>query len=249
MRSLKIVVPSLLATGALLLTGCSSTDEGSGSPAGASRAASGSSSASTPQKPSDAKSFVSDSLDAFEKAPAAHVSGSGESDGESIALDLKYGADVAIGTLTLAGKEVEISKVEGGTVYFKAGADFWTSVGVPDSAVATLDGKYVQIDSTTQGFSDLAKLLDRNQFADAFRPDDSDLDGAEVGGPKEVNGVSCWSVEDSDGKGAFYAAAEGDPLPVQLKAGTEGTFDFDGYTDTVDVPTPDPADVVKLPSS
>lgn len=247
LRSRALALTAALAVASVALAGCSSSEKGSGT--GPTSAGSSSASSSAAAKPADAEKFVTDALDAFQNAPSAHVSGQSSSGNEQVALDIKYGKDVAIGTITLSGNKIELSKVADGTTYFKGDAAFWTSAGVPAASVATLDGKYVKVTASTQGFSDFAKLLDRTQFVDQFRPSSSDLTGAEVTGPSEVNGVSCYAVVDSDQKGAFYAAADGTPYPVQLKSQGSGEFDFDGFNDTVTVPTPDPADVVTLPGS
>lgn len=247
LRYRAVALTAALAVASVALAGCSSSEKGSGT--GPTSGASSSSQSSAAAKPADAEKFVSEALDAFESAPSAHVSGSSSSGGEQVALDIKYGKDVAIGTITLSGNKIELSKVADGSTYFKGDAKFWTGVGVPAASVATLDGKYVKVTSSTQGFSDLSKLLDRTQFVDQFRPNSTDLAGAGVTGPTEVNGVSCYAVEDSGKKGAFYAAADDTHYPVQLKSQGSGEFDFDGYTDTVTVPTPAPADVVNLPGS
>lgn len=247
-RSHRLLRPAVLTAtlaATLAIAGCSS----SGGDTGSGRAAAPAASSSAPSKPTDPSKFVSDSLDAFEGAPSAHVSGSGESDGGSFSLDIKYGDHAAIGTITTQGKRVELTRTADGTTYLKGGADFWSSSGIPAGVVAALADKYVKVSEDAAGFAALAKLLDRSQFVDAFRPSDSDLDGSEVTGPKQVDGVSCFGVVDSgsDG-GSFYAAADGTPYPVQLTNTGEGTLDFDGYTDTVDVPTPDPSEVVEFPS-
>ncbi len=247
-QKLRIVLPTVFVAGVLALAGCSSSSSGTGTPAGGSNGSSSASPSASP-KPSDATSFVTNAFDAFSAAESVHVAGTfaGAGDnGEALDIDINYGKDVAIGTLTVSGQKVEISKAADGKSYLKGDAAFYKSVGAPDSAIAKIAGKYVEVTASTEGFSDFVKLLDKTSFAEELKPD-STLTSEKVTGPTTVNGVSCYGIEDTDG--AFYAAAAGDPLPVQLKSKGDGQIDFDKYGDPVNVPTPAAADVVQIPAS
>lgn len=253
MQKLRIVVPAVFATGALLLTGCSSSESGTGAPAGSGAASSPS--ASPSPSPTDGKSLVQDTTDALKAVDSFHIEGNIAEDGDNLELDITYGeGDIAQGKLDGGdGKTVELRKTEDGTVYANASSEFYAQAASTDSSgpdLSSIAGKWVVVgDDAPTALASLGELLDGDALASSLEPDSDDDETYELSGPEDVDGTSSYIVTDKDGD-TFAIAAEGDPLPVKItnKSDDSGEINFDGYGDDVSVDAPDDGEIVPIPS-
>ena len=221
---------------ALLLAGCGSSDE---APAAAASSSASSSSAAPSSESRTGAEVAAAAADALEQAGSAHVAGTiGTAAGGNIDLQLQ-GEDV-LGTVTMEGQTIQLLTV-GGVSYLQAGADFWTSSGVPAEAVGQLDGQWVVVPPegaaefgalTLSGFADELRNPSDGAFEDEVRTEQ--LDGQDVLVARQANGSEV------------YVAAEDPQYP--LKTTTTGadaeSVTLDGFGEQVEITAP--ADALDL---
>ena len=251
MQKLRIVVPAVFATGALLLTGCSSSDSGSGSPAAGSGGGSSSSPSASPS-PTDGAKLVTDATGALGDAESFHISGNIVSGSDEIELDITYGSDdVAQGSLDGGSNgTIELRRVSDGTVYAKGSAEFYEQDDSGPDLSSIADKWVVVGDDAPDVLSSAVSLLDRDEFVTSLEPDNDSDDTYDITGPEDVDGTSAYIVTDKDGS-TFAVAAEGDPLPIEITNSEDedgGKITFDGYGDDVTVDAPDDGDIVEIPA-
>lgn len=233
-----------VSAAALLAAACGDDTSGSGAPAAAG-------SASTSASPSAAGGDVA-SLEpteiltrakaAFKKTESVRLTGGGSTGGETFTIDMTYGADKAIGSVSNGGQKIELRRV-GKIVYLKADKAFWTQTAGA-AAAELLSGKYLKAPLTDQRVAQLASFTDKDSFVDQVL----DPDGTVTkGGTKDVRGTPAIGLvnKDTTGGGTLYVATSGEPLPLQLTpegSGSDtGSLDFLDYGKSVTVAVP-PAD-------
>ncbi|RBY79953.1 hypothetical protein [Blastococcus sp. TF02A-26] len=203
---------ALTGLSTVLLTACSSTIEGSASPAvvppgavesgGAGSSGAGSSDRSGPELEELA-------ISALEEAGSVRVAGSMTVDGEQGEVDLRLRGEDVAGTMTVLGSSVEIVVVDG-LVYMRASADFWIESGAPAAIARGLADTWVMAPAGTgDEFGDLtvAGLVDEMRSPGATTDEEV--------GEAQLDGEPVWELTNSDGD-VMLVAAEGTPYPLQI---------------------------------
>lgn len=181
--------------------------------------------------------------DALEAAGAVHVSGTMTSDGQEGQLDLQLQGEDAIGSITLAGSEIELIIV-GGVAYAQAPPEFWASSGLPEGAAAMVENRWVTVPGDAgAGFGEFTLA----GFADELRdPADGAIQDAVSEG--EVDGEDVVVVAQENG--STLKVADDDPsYPLELTntGDTTGTVTFDRFGETSDISAPvNPLDLSQL---
>ncbi|MGZ4486104.1 MAG: hypothetical protein ACXVW8_17420 [Nocardioidaceae bacterium] len=178
---------------------------------------------------------ANDAADALEKAGAAHLTGTGTSDGKPMTVDLHLQDADAAGTMTMDGGTLEITTT-GGKFYVRASAPFWTAQGVPAQAVPALAGKWVIVPSDAA--KDFGQFTLKGMADELRKPTDATIE------PKvhtdTLNGQKVVVVTQSDGS-TLDVAATGTPYPLQSvdKGATAGTMTVGefGKRTTITAPT------------
>jgi hypothetical protein len=232
---------------------------GSGTPA----RADGSSAASSPSASAAGGGVADKSADeiltaakaAFQKAESVRLKGGGTADGETFQIDMAYGPDKALGSVSSSGQKIELRRI-GTTVYLKADKAFWTqSAGA--AAAELLGDKYLKAPVTDQRVASLASFTDKDKFAGELFDKDSTDGPLSKGEQKDVNGSPAIALVDksADG-GTLWIATSGDPLPLRLTPeGTKatgstpaesGSLDFTDYGKSFEVPVPPAAETIDV---
>jgi hypothetical protein len=171
--------------------------------------------------------------DALEKAGSVHVSGAVEQDGEEGDVDLHLQGEDAIGTLALAGADIELLSVDG-QVYLQAPPEFWTGFGLPEEFAAQFDGQWVVVPAEASSeFADFSLA----GFVDELRNPESPVkDDVESG---EVDGEDVVIVEQEDGSTLSVADDEDSyPLEITNKGDSPGTLTFSRFGEEEDITAP-----------
>jgi hypothetical protein len=179
--------------------------------------------------------ILTDGKKAALDAGSVHVSGSITDQGTTIGVDLRIGKDAGAGTMTLRGSKIDLVRV-GDTVYIRAPASFYTSLGAGQGVGQLLDGKWLKASATSKEFADLAQLTAIGAFTkQALKPDGTVTKGSET----TVDGQKVIELKSSKG-GSLYVATTGKPYPVELKgSGTsKGTITFSDWGASVKAQAP-----------
>lgn len=242
------VVAAALAVGVLGACGASTSGSGSSTPAGAassSASPSVSASSSASDNSATAPAALSDAaLAAVKQADTFHVTAVGTSDGQSLKIDMHYGAGVSTGSLTLGGSRIDLIEA-GGKTYFKAPDEFWRKQAgaKADAVLAVVGGKWVLAPRDNQDFAGLVSFADRNAFVAQL--DDKSTPHHYVSAPgRTIDGVDTVGVKDTTDGSVLYVARTGTPYPVlgESKDSTGGgTFTFGDWNQPVTADAP-PAD-------
>jgi len=169
-------------------------------------------------------------------AQSVHVHGSLTSGGDSIRVDLHLIAGKGgAGRLTLNGGTVEIVRI-GGTVYFRAGAQFWKQNGDADVA-RLLGGKWVKAPATTSGFDSLTSLTDIRKFFNGLLGSHGKL---ETGDERHLGAVSVIAVNDLDEGGTLFVAAYGPAYPMKIQGAKDspGAITFSAWNEPYPIQAP-----------
>lgn len=259
-RGIRTVRPIrvLLAVSAAALVAAACGDDstsGSGSPAQAGgsstpSAAASSSAAGSEIASLEATEILTRARAAFTKAESVRLTGGGASAGESFTVDMRYGADKAIGTVSNNGQKIELRRI-GQTVYLRADKAFWAQTAGA-AAAELLGGKYLKAPVADKRVAQLASFTDKDEFgAEVLDPEGKVTKGQ----TKTIRGVPAIGLDESSGadSGTLYVATTGEPVPLQVapKAGSSesGSLEFLDYGKSVDVEVPPAAqtiDVTKL---
>jgi len=176
---------------------------------------------------------------ALEEAGSVDVTGTMSTQGQEGEVDLHLQGDDAIGTLTLAGSEIQLLNVDG-TAYLQAPPDFWSSFGLPAEAAAQFEGQWVIVPAEVgAAFSEFSLA----GFVDELRNPDGEVKEDVTEG--EVDGEDVVVVEQEDG--SSLKVANSDPtVPLELtnNGDSSGTVTFSGFGETEDITAP--ADALDL---
>jgi hypothetical protein len=252
---MNLIRPDRLFTAALaavaLLAGCSPGPSPSGGSPGTtsgSHAAATTSAATTPAENGiadlSAAEIAARAKDALRRADSVHIRGGGFTEGEQFALDMRYGRDGAVGSLTSNGQTIEVLRV-GSTVYLKGSAAYWRSIG-GSPAAELLQGRYLKVPANTPSFAEVASFTDLEKTAEQFIATDADISKSDR---KTIRGLDAIGLNDpAIGGGTLYVALRGEPYPLQVapnkgKTDETGSLDFFAYGAPVTLTSP-PADQV-----
>ena len=210
---------------ALLLAGCTGSDD-------APDAAAGSSTAPSPSVAGSrtGAELATAAADALEAAGAVHVSGTTGTGAEQQTLDLQLQGEDVSGTITAGGQTVQLLTV-GGVSWFQGEADFWAGFGAP----AELAGRWVVVPAEQAAALDELTLAG---VADELRsPSDGGIEDTVATG--QLDGAEVQVVTQADGS-ALYVAAGDPPLPLRIvDAGSDaGTLTFDRHGETTAITAP-----------
>lgn len=222
---------ALAGLSALLLTACSTTIEGSASPAGPVSGVPGTAAPSGPELSGAA-------VEALAQAGSVRIAGSMTVDGAPTDLDLRLRGDDAAGSMTLQGFTVQMLVVDG-ALYMQAPEEMWTAQGVPSFMAVELGSTWVLVPAGAQDFADFSFA---GMVAELRSPDATIEDEVIA---TELDGQPVWEMRDSDGT-VVLVAAVGEPYPLQMtntgpEAGVMRFSEFGGVA-----PIEPPADYLDL---
>ncbi|HEY6747889.1 MAG TPA: hypothetical protein VI357_19505 [Mycobacteriales bacterium] len=247
MRRVRLLL--IIPAAALAVTACgSSSTAGSGAPAGATAVSTAASTpaATTSAAPADngvsalsAEQILAKAKSALGAADAVRIAGSGTDGGTAVKLDMRYGADGAVGTFIIDGQRLDLLRVSD-DVYVKGSTSFWTTFANA-SVAKLLGGKYVKTTATDARFKDLADFTDLSSSVDGFlEPDGAISKGgtATIAGQPAIGLVSKGATG-----GTLYVATTGRPYPLSID-GKDNKLTFTDYGKAVTVKAPPAAQIV-----
>lgn len=241
--AVRAAVLMVVASAAIALAGC-----GGGSSDGGTSTAT----TSTPARASfdglSAEQVLARATSAAGAAESVHVAGSGTSDGQELAVDLRISKQGGTGTINIGGGRIELIVI-GSDVYFKADEAFFKTAlgdGYTPQIAALLAGRFLKGAATDARLADLAAFGSLDKFvADTLKPDGtiSRVDGKTFDGTATV-GVRDAGTDASNG-GILYVADDGTDLPAAIEQGGSdtGTLRLTEWNAPVKL-TPPPSDQV-----
>lgn len=163
---------------------------------------------------------AADAAKALKDAGAAHVTGTGTSDGKTVSLDLHLQGADAQGSITQGGATLQVISV-GGKLYAQGPADFWSSQGLPATVGSALAGKWVIIPSDA---GDVLPVSLDSLAQELQKPTDGTTIEDKVT-TSTYKGQKVVVVTGSD-KSTVDVAAKGKPYPLYSvsKGKDAGTF-------------------------
>lgn len=180
--------------------------------------------------------ILNDSLAAANSLKSVHASGTINSSGQQVAIDLQLVGGVGgSGQITMGGLTFKLIGINH-YAYLQAPPAVWQKAGAPASTAQLLQGKWLRTPATGQ-FASVAKLTDIHQlFAQLLSQHGKSL---KKGGVSTVAGHKVVAVNDS-GRGTLYVSATGKPYPVELvkNGGDGGKIDFDHFNAAVKLSAP-----------
>lgn len=211
--------PLVLIGGALvLLGGCGSSSSGNG----------------VASKSPEA--IVSEAKQAADSASSVHVSGSINSGGSPVTLDLALAAGKgATGEVSQNGSTFQII-IDSGTAYISGSEAFYRKLG-GSAAVQLLAGKWLKVSTSTPEFTSLSQLADMRTLLDTVLVDHGKL---KKGSTTTVGGQQAITVNDTTHGGTLYVATTGKPYPLQIsKSGSEAAkITFEEWDEPVRISPP-----------
>ena len=239
---------ALCAALAVGLTGCASTDGGSGAAGTKAEAA------ATP-KPGladlSAQRISDRAFAAMRSTTSLTMSLDGIVDGEPTTFRMAIDtASDCVGEMSVDGGTVELVK-HGKNIYMKYDDAFWKSQGADGRASAELiNGRWMKTTSADPDFDDMASTCDLDNFIEEFESGATD---ARKGSLTTVDGSPAVPLIEKDGKetDTAYIATQGKPyiLKIVTKGGKEpGTISFSDFNRPVHAKTPAAKDIIDLAS-
>jgi hypothetical protein len=228
MRAVRLVIPLALAVG--LVAGCG------GKPTTPAPTATTPSEAFPGKSPAE---IVAMAKSALGKASSVHIKGSFVDEGKPMTIDLQYSSGgEGTGSVTTEGQTFFVLKI-GDDVYFKGDDAFMASIIGDDKNVEKLlKGKWMKSKA-----SDAAEMTAFFSISDEiFKDLPTDLRRGDTG---VINGIKALELIESDG-GKMWVATEGEPYPLRLDGGADGTIDFTEYGATLDLKAPPASEVFDL---
>jgi hypothetical protein len=217
LRSLPLA-GSLLALAVPALVGCGSSSSGNGVAS------------------KSAEEIVGEARKAADSASSVHVSGSVNSGGSPVALDLSMAAGSgASGQISQNGSTFKII-VAGGDAYISGSSAFYSKLG-GSAAAQLLSGKWLKVPVSTPEFASFASLTNMRKLLDTVLVGHGQL---EKGSTTTIAGQQAIAVKDTTRGGTLYVATTGKPYPLQIvKSGSEaGTISFEKWDEPVSVSAP-----------
>lgn len=229
MRTTKALAGVALALTALLtVTACGSTSTGGSSTEAAGNGV--------------ADKSAEEILTAAEAAALAqgsvHIVGTVTQGADDMGLDLAVEkGGKAVGSVSMSGATLQIIST-GTKVYAQGDKAFWdTQAG--EGAAELIGDKWVVATAGTE----LAQFESFTNF-DTFVSQLLTPSGTVTKGETStVDGTPAIGLKDGD-KGTLWIATTGDPLPLWIDGGAEGSLKFSDWGETVTITEPDAADVL-----
>lgn len=201
---------------------------------------SGESAKSNGEESKPAAQVLADAKAAASNASSAHVSGSIQSKGTPITLDLTTArAKGAKGSMSTSGLKFDLVRV-GDTLYIRGSDDFLKRFA--GAAVAQLlHDKWLKASATHGRLRSLAPLTNLGALFAGISSQHGKLVND---GKTTYKGADVVVVRDTSDNSKLYVAATGKPYPVALiggKKGQSGTITFDDWNKSVSLSAPSSA--------
>lgn len=183
-----------------------------------------------------ADEIVSESKVAADSASSVHVSGSLNSAGTPVTLDLNLLAGKgARGELSQNGLSFKLILI-GGTAYISGSPAFYRHLGGA-AAAQLFNGKWLKASATSGEYASFSSLVDMRKLIDTTLTGHGAL---KKGATTVVNGQQAIAVVDTSKEGTLYVATTGKPYPIELsKGGSEsGRVTFDRWNQPVAISAP-----------
>ncbi len=214
-----------LVLAAVLLAGCGSSGE---------------SAKSNGEESKPAAQVLADAKAAASNASSAHVSGSIQSKGTPITLDLTTArAKGAKGSMSTSGLKFDLVRV-GDTLYIR-GSDEFLKHFAGGVAAQLLHDKWLKASATHGRLKSLAPLTNLGALFAGVSAQHGKLVND---GKKTYKGDDVVVIRDTSDNSRLYVAATGKPYPVAIvggKKGESGTITFDDWNKSVSFTAPDGA--------
>ena len=176
---------------------------------------------------------------AVKEVDTVHISGHLTAQGQDITLDLRDKAGAGVGTLRLAGGEIDVVRTSD-TIYVKGNATALTAFGASQTQASVAADKWLRESISSSGpLSAFAQLLDSSALFDSVTTPTGEL---KTGTTTTINGHKVFTLVDAaaGGNGTLYVAETGDPLPLRVDqpGANGGSLDFEyGVDVSVTAPT------------
>ncbi|MFI8238322.1 hypothetical protein ACIF83_13825 [Streptomyces sp. NPDC085866] len=226
---------ALAATGAMVLTGCSSEDPDAGT--------NGVGKLSPEQIQTKTRA-------AADAAPAVRLSGTVVTSGRTYKLDMRLKDDGGTGSVTSQGSTFGLLRV-GEQLYLKADADFW-SHGGDTGAAGKLNGKYVKVPQGDPAYKKFSGFTDKAVLLGGLLTLHGKL---ATDGHHDQSGTPTIRITgDAGSGGTLDVSLQGKPYPLRLvRAGSAGTLSFSDWGKDFTVTEPAKSETVdygkQLPTS
>ncbi|MFF4041583.1 hypothetical protein [Streptomyces sp. NPDC001816] len=227
---------ALAVTGAMVLTGCSSSEDPDAGTNGVGKLS-----------PDQIQTKTRAAADA---APAVRLSGTVVTSGRTYKLDMRLKADGGTGSVTSQGATFGLLRV-GKQLYLKADADFW-SHGGDTGAAGKLNGKYVKVPQGDPAYKKFSGFTDKAVLLDGLLTLHGKL---ATDGHHDQSGTRTIRITgDAGSGGTLDVSLQGKPYPLRLvRAGSAGTLSFSDWGKDFTVTEPAKSETVdygkQLPTS
>jgi hypothetical protein len=220
----RALVLTLVLT-AVLLAGCGS---------------SGKSAKSNGEESKPAARVLADAKAAATSASSAHVSGSIQSEGTPITLDLSTARGKgAKGSMSTNGLKFDLVRI-GDTLYIR-GSDEFLKHFAGGAVAQLLHDKWLKASATHGRLKSLAPLTSLGALFEGVSANHGKLVND---GKKTYKGDAVVVIRDTSDNSKLYVAATGKPYPVAIvgaKEGESGTITFGDWNKSVSLTAPDGA--------
>jgi hypothetical protein len=183
---------------------------------------------------------LADAQAAASSASSAHVSGSLESNGTPITLDLSTARGKgATGSMSTNGLKFNLVRI-GDTLYIKGSDAFYKRFAGPGIA-QLIRGKWLKASITKGRFRSLAPLTDVGLLLGKISANHGKLVNV---GKTTYKGDQVVAIRDTSDNSRLYVAATGRPYPVAIvggRKGQSGTITFDDWNKSVSLSAPSDA--------
>lgn len=183
-----------------------------------------------------AEEIVNEAKSAADGATSVHVSGSVDSSGSPVTLDLNLAAGKgATGQISQNGSTFKII-IDGNTAYISGSSAFYRRLG-GSAAAQLLAGKWLKITTSTPEFASFESLTNMRKLLDTVLVGHGTL---AKGSTTSVRGQQAIAVKDTTRGGTLYVATNGKPYPLRIsKTGSEtGAIYFDKWNEPVVITAP-----------
>jgi hypothetical protein len=220
----RALVLTLVLT-AVLLAGCGS---------------SGKSAKSNGEESKPAARVLADAKAAATSASSAHVSGSIQSEGTPITLDLSTARGKgAKGSMSTSGLKFDLVRI-GDTLYIR-GSDEFLKHFAGGAVAQLLHDKWLKASATHGRLKSLAPLTSLGALFEGVSANHGKLVND---GKKTYKGDAVVVIRDTSDNSKLYVASTGKPYPVAIvgaKKGESGTITFGDWNKSVSLTAPDGA--------
>jgi hypothetical protein len=201
---------------------------------------SGDSAKSNGEESKPAAQVLADAKAAATNASSAHVSGSIQSDGTPISLDLTTARGKgAKGSMSTNGLKFDLVRI-GDTLYIR-GSDEFLKHFAGGAVAQLLHDKWLKASATHGRLKSLAPLTNLGALFAGVSAQHGKLVND---GKRTYKGADVVVVRDTSDNSKLYVAATGKPYPVAIvggKQGESGTITFDDWNKSVSLTAPDGA--------